>query len=297
MSDIQALLRSDNFKQSIQTRQAISAEDAAKFVSMFETAVRKNPDLLSCSPKSIELAAHKLADLGLSPVDTFSQIYLYYRWNSNTRCNECVIDVGWRGMCTLAYKLCQISIESDVIFNGDHFQCEKGTTPMLRHVIDINADRSESNVAGVYAKATLPNGLQKYEIMTKLQTDGIKKISIEKNKKLTPAWANFYTEMARKTVVKRLCKQLNEHEKINRIIDLENEDDYFNDARDSSADNSKTASQRLTDKIKANLGKQPPALAHEEKVTLDDTFALDGDEDFLPAAELPQEYLKKEAAL
>lgn len=276
-ADIQTLLRSEKFKKSIQERQSISIEDAAKFVSMFETAVRKNQKLLTCSPKSIELAAHKLADLGLSPVDTFNQVYLYHRWNDNVKSNECVIDVGWRGMCVLAHKLCNISIESDVIFKGEVFQCEKGTLPLLRHVIDINADRSDSSVVAVYAKATLPNGLQKYEIMTKNQIEVIKQISMKKNKGLTPAWENFYTEMARKTVVKRLCKQLNELEKINTIIDLEQEEDYFHE--NSQPDTSKTAAQRLTDRIKSNIQKSNgpnhphvsnfPHLTHEEKASLD----------------------------
>lgn len=296
MSDIKTLLRSDAFKQSIQERQAISPEDAAKFVSMFESAVRKNPDLLSCSPKSIELAAYKLADLGLSPVDTFNQVYLYYRWNNTVKSNECVIDVGWRGLCTLAYKLCGISIESEVIFGGETFQCEKGTIPVLRHVIDINAVRSEDNMVAVYAKATLPGGIQKYEIMTKLQTDGIKKISIEKNKKMTPAWANFYTEMARKSVVKRLCKQLNELEKINRIIDLESEEDYFDDAKPHSQDASKTAAQKLSDRIRSNVQKERIALAHEEKVVLD--VQWQEEDEVLLDSGLPDEYApRQEAAL
>ncbi|MFY4731386.1 recombinase RecT [Nitrospira sp. BLG_2] len=283
MNDIQALLQSDKFKLSIQQRQALSPEDAAKFVSMFESAVRKNQKLLTCSPKSIELAAHKLADLGLTPVDTFNQIYLYHRWNDTVKSNECVIDVGWRGYATLAYKLCGTSIESDVVFEDEGFQCEKGTTTILSHRVNIFADRSEGKVVAAYAKATLPSGMVKYEIMTKLQIEVIKKISIEKNKKLTPAWVNFYTEMARKSVVKRLCKQLNELEKINSIIELENEEDYF---ESEPIDTSKTAAQRLTDRIKSNIQSKSsaaPAISHEERATLDASWReFEEGEELLP---------------
>lgn len=287
MSDIKELLRSDSFQASIETRLALPKEEAVKFVKMFESAVRRSPKLLLCSAKSIELAAHKLADLGLSPIDTFNQVYLIPKGN------ECTIDIGWRGLCVLAHKIGGVKVLSEVVYEGDTFTLEKGDTQKIAHKIDIMADRSESKMMAVYAIASLPDGTKKIEIMNKKQVDGIKAIAFKRNRSDTPAWTDFYTEMARKTVVKRLCKQLNEVDGIARIIDIDQDENYFDGANSDAIDPSKTAAQRLTDRIKCNLQKQPEALAHEEKVTLDEKWQDEEEGEFLPVHELPEEYVFK----
>jgi len=284
---VQELLRSPSFKQSIEIRLAGSEDDTLRFIKMFESSVRKNPKLLECTPKSIELAAYKLADIGLSTVDTYKQLYLKPEWNSELRAKECVIDVMWRGLCVLAFKLGGVAIQSDVVFEGDFFECEKGAAQRLEHKINLTADRSESKMVAVYAIATYPNGSQKIEVMNKQQTDFIKAIAVARNKKESPAWKDFYTEMARKTVVKRLCKQLNEFPEISALADIDSDTSYFDNNAADPEQQSKTASQRLTDRIRNNVQKKVPA----EPIVVN--WQEEDEEELIPA-ELPPEYVYQE---
>ena len=129
--------------------------------------------------------------------------------------NEVYIYEGYGGKLTYtpSYKgLRKMAIErsvkpvkqiiSKVIYEGDELDEEfiNGESH-LHYKSKFGAKR---NMIGVFAVCTFESGEEIYEIMTMDDINAIKAKS-----KNSGAWRDFFSEMAKKAVVRRLCKQLN----------------------------------------------------------------------------------------
>jgi recombinational DNA repair protein RecT len=111
---------------------------------------------------------------------------------------------GYRGLISLARRSGQLkSIEARVVYANDTFGIEYGTSPFLKHVPNLTGDPGP--LVLVYAVARLVDGGEQVEVMTKVQVDAIR--SRSRAGKSGP-WVTDYDEMARKTVVRRICKYL-----------------------------------------------------------------------------------------
>lgn len=64
---------------------------------------------------------------------------------------------------------------------------------------------SDKPIIGVFAVCQYKDGGMVYEVMSKADVEGCRKSSKAKN---SPAWSAFWSEMAKKTVLRRLCKNL-----------------------------------------------------------------------------------------
>jgi recombination protein RecT len=112
--------------------------------------------------------------------------------------------IGYRGLIDLARRSGQISrIEAHPAYEKDRFKIQFGLNPILEHEPDLSGDPGPMIL--VYAVAELRDGTKQVEVMTKKQVDGIRARS--KAGKSGP-WVTDYDEMAKKTVVRRLCKYL-----------------------------------------------------------------------------------------
>lgn len=65
---------------------------------------------------------------------------------------------------------------------------------------------SDKPIIGVFAVCQYMDGGMVYEVMSKTDVESCRKSSKAKN---SPAWASFWSEMAKKTVLRRLCKSIN----------------------------------------------------------------------------------------
>jgi len=73
---------------------------------------------------------------------------------------------------------------------------------------------NDGEIIGAFAVCLFADGGVQYEIMTKTEIDTVRRKSKASN---SPAWKDFYGEMARKSVMKRLCKNIDiEFEKPNQ---------------------------------------------------------------------------------
>ena len=128
--------------------------------------------------------------------------------------NEVYIYKGYGGKLTYtpSYKgLRKMAIERSVkpvkqimakiIYEGDELDEEfiNGESH-LRYKSKFGAKR---NPIGCFAVCTFQDGTEIYEIMTKDETDAVKAKS-----RNSGAWKDFETEMMKKAVTRRLCKQL-----------------------------------------------------------------------------------------
>lgn len=161
-------------------------------------AAGRTPALLKCTPASLLNSVMQAAQVGLEPGSALGEAYLVpYK-------DTCQLIIGYRGLISLARRSGQIvSIEAHVVHERDKFSCRYGLNPTLEHEPDWSADPGD--VIAVYAVAKLKDGGTQVEVMTRAQVDAIRARSKASG---SGPWVSDYAEMARKTVVRRLCKYL-----------------------------------------------------------------------------------------
>lgn len=169
------------------------------FIRAVIMAMRQTPALRDCDPASIVLATAQACSLGLTPNTPLGLSYLVPYGTT------CQLIPGYKGLVRLAIQSGEVkAIDARVVYGFDTFEMEYGLDEKLVHKPG-DGDRVEANVKGAYAIAKLANGERKFEWMTKAEIDGIRARS--KAGKSGP-WVTDYTEMARKTAIRRLCKGL-----------------------------------------------------------------------------------------
>ncbi len=167
------------------------------------TAISSNPRLLECTRESLALALIEAGQLGLEPNGVMGQAYLVPYFNGKTKKYEAQFQVGYRGLIDLARRSGEVAkIEARVVREGDHFEYEYGLTPKLVHRPDPSGN---GEITHVYAIAWLRDADPIFEVMTRDQVEAIRRRSKAAD---SGPWVTDYEAMARKTVVKRLCKYL-----------------------------------------------------------------------------------------
>ena len=159
--------------------------------------LRTNPMLLNCQPASLMNAVVKASQLGLEVGGALGHAYLVpYK-------TEATLIIGYRGLIALARRSGEIqSITAHVVHANDVFELEFGLNEKLRHVPSLD---DPGAVTHAYAIAKLMGGGVQYDVMTRAEIEAIRKRSRAGN---SGPWVSDYEEMARKTVVRRLCKYL-----------------------------------------------------------------------------------------
>lgn len=171
---------------------------AERVLKIAIAAVARTPKLLECNPQSVYSAVHSAGQLGLEAGSPLGHAYLVpFK-------SECQLIIGYRGLIDLARRSGQIvSIEAHVVREKDEYEIEFGIDPKLRHRPFLGGDAGKMVL--VYAVAKLKDGGVQSEVMTKADVDAIRKRSRASD---SGPWVTDYDEMARKTVVRRLCKYL-----------------------------------------------------------------------------------------
>ena len=169
-----------------------------RMIQVSAAAITKSPNLLACSKLSVLTAVMKAAELGLDCSGTLGSAYLVpYK-------SDCQLVIGYRGMIDLARRSGQVrSIEARVAYEGEEFTVELGTEPRIVHRPNVDDKPGAFRLA--YAVAKLAGGGTQFEVMNKVQVDAIRQASPGRDK---DPWRLHYGEMARKTVIRRLCKFL-----------------------------------------------------------------------------------------
>lgn len=179
---------------------------AERMIRVVMTAVQRTPELLECSQMSLIGSIIQASQLGLEPDGVQGQAYLVPFKNKHTGQKECQLIPGYRGLMTLARRSGEIAdVMAEVVYENDKFTFSKGLEPKLEHVPTMDADPGK--MIGAYAvaffkdKDTRPH----FEFMWKGQIDGI--MARSKASNFGP-WKTDYEAMAKKTVVRQLCKWL-----------------------------------------------------------------------------------------
>lgn len=214
------------------------------------TYCQKNPRVFECSKESIAKCLMDCASLGLLPDGTLGTAYLVpYK-------TTCTLIIGYRGMIELARRSGELTkIEARVVREGDVFDIEFGTSAKLRHVPDFKGD-PDRPIMAVYATATFHNGETQAEVMSIGEVEAIRKRSRAAD---SGPWVSDFAEMAKKTVVRRICKYLPLTPELASAFEAEDRE-IIQDADATITDKPKTKAAQLAKQLES----KPAAPVQEQ---------------------------------
>lgn len=164
-------------------------------------AVSTTPAIAQCTPASIFRAAVRGFWLGLEPNGPLAEGYLVPFNNHGTK--EAQFMPSYRGLISLSRRSGEIStVYACEVCQHDEFDATNGTARTLTHRPQWFGDRGEG--IGYYAVFTTRDGASDFEIMSKADIDKVRASSKAKD---SGPWVQWYDEMAKKTVIKRLLKR------------------------------------------------------------------------------------------
>ena len=181
-----------------------------RFISATKTALLTVPGLVNCEPQSVILACMRCAADGLVPDGRKAVLVV----GKSKRGNQWVdIAQYWQmaqGLQDIVFRTGKVvRLESRVVREHDAFDLTYGSQASITHK-PRPADRGD--IIGVYAIATFTGGEhQLIEWMDRAEVDDIMRRSKSWNReKQEPSgpWRTDYSEMARKTVMRRIIKYL-----------------------------------------------------------------------------------------
>jgi recombination protein RecT len=171
---------------------------ADRMLRVITSAVSKTPDLQVCDPKSIVLAAAQAFALGLEPNTALGLGYLVPFKGT------CTFIPGYRGLQRLAVQSGEVQIiQARAVYKRDAFEVHYGTSPRIEHSPYLEGDHGP--LIAVYAVAIMKSGVPAFDVMTIGEVNAIRDRSKSAG---NGPWVSDFDEMAKKTVIRRLCKTL-----------------------------------------------------------------------------------------
>lgn len=176
-------------------------------------AVTENPELLKCTPVSFLAALRHLGQIGLPFSGPGALAHLVPFGH------KVVPIVNYRGLASLARRSGLVRrIEARVVCEKDKFDVSYGSRQHITHKPHIGADRGR--IIAAYAIGELRDGSCQIEVMSR---DEIEKIKNRSRAGGRGPWATDFSEMSRKTVLRRLLKYLPSIGDIEQVTQTEND--------------------------------------------------------------------------
>jgi len=164
-------------------------------------AIATTPAIAECTTTSIFLSTIKAFTLGLEPNGALAEGYLIPFTNKGIK--TAVFMPSYRGLINIARRSGDITtLYAASVFENDNFKITLGDDKRLEHEPDMFSDRGDTN--GYYAAYKTKTGDIDFEVMT---IDEIEKVRNTSKAKDSGPWRDWYDEMAKKTVIKRLLKR------------------------------------------------------------------------------------------
>lgn len=188
----------------------------------------KNSYLAGADKTSILMAVLNVAQINLTLNPALKLAYLVPRRVHGNL--ECVLEPSYQGLVKLATDTGSVkSLYAHCIYENDLFKQSLGTNPEIIHEPTL---KDRGKMTGVYAVAILQDGNKQIEVMSIEDVVDIRNTSesykaFEKGKSSSCIWDDYFDEMSRKTVIKRLCKYLPKTEmwdKLSKAIEILDED-------------------------------------------------------------------------
>lgn len=194
---------------------------AERLTQVALACITRTPKLLKCTPTSLLQAVMQCAEMGLEPGSALGEVYLVPFGDQVT------VIPGYRGLVSLARRSGAVTdIESAVVREGDKFKYERGISLVLKHRPLLDGDQDRKIVA-VYMVAHLKGTTRPHvEVMS---IDDVNRIRARSRSSQDGPWVTDFSEMARKTVVRRGVKMLPMSVHMARAIEIDDDDEDFSE--------------------------------------------------------------------
>lgn len=191
-------------------------DKAAKFTA---TAVKVANDykLRECHPNSILDACINVAQLGLDLSPNMAHAYLVpFKAKKEAKVASVQLIVSARGYTALLART-GWSIKSFIVTESDEFDYRMdGFEDVITFVKDLDTPDAKFRYAVAMAKS--PNGELFVEVMNNSQIDKHRLVSSNQDGAKSGVWLDWFDEMAKKTVIKKLVKKLPIGEQIADVV-------------------------------------------------------------------------------
>lgn len=176
------------------------------FTRIILTEVQRTPKLLQCDQMTLLGSLMLAAQLGLEPGQPLGLSYLIPYWNGKRKVFEAQFQIGAEGYRELVYRSGKVStIQARIVYEKDDFEVSLGTNGFWRHK---PSDEVSEGWTHVYAVAKLANGSDLFDYMSRAHVLHHRDRYAKGWDKPGSAWITNEAEMGRKTIMKRLAKQL-----------------------------------------------------------------------------------------
>lgn len=205
----------------------VNEQTFLKEASFALQAFNKNAYLNKATTASKLNAVMNVAQTGLSLNPVTKYAYLVPRYTGGNI--ECVLEPSYQGLVKLVTDTGSArNVYCFPVYEGDIFEETLGTTIEIKHV----PKRESTKIKLFYAVAILHDGSKQVEVMTIEQINEIRDKSdsykaFVNGKAKSAIWDTNYSEMGRKTVIKRIVKYLpktDQYERLATAIELDNSD-------------------------------------------------------------------------
>lgn len=176
-----------------------------RFKRVVVTALNSSPDLARADRRSLFTACIRAAQDGLYPDGREAALVIFNSKDRKT--GEWKKLVQYMPMVAGILKRLRnsgelASISANVVFSNDKFDYELGDNPRIEHKPCLG---ERGQPIGVYAIAKLTNGETQREVMSYGEVEKVRAVSRAKDE---GPWVQWWEEMARKSVIRRLSKRL-----------------------------------------------------------------------------------------
>lgn len=229
-------------------------------------AVRNNPKLGQCPPAELLGAMVRCFQMGLMPEPHGHVALIPFK-------DKITVAPTFKGLIHLAVSTgVAKQVDAYSVDEADHFEVIQGTDGHIVHRVSFPPTKT---IVAYYAVAKLASGEKKFLAMAKTEIEDVAK------KSSNPIWKSHFSEMAKKTVIKRLFKTLPLSKKVAYALQendfgpgsntetamaaniIPRQEIYAESQRRLSHDNSSDRRSRLLDTISRNIQIAGPEVASQ----------------------------------
>ena len=128
----------------------------------------------------------------------------------------CQLIIDWKGLVKLAKQSGEVSImRPDIVCENDYFTWKNG---VVDHEIDFKQPRGE--IVAAYSYVKTKDGEDDYEVLTLEEIDKVRNTSKTKN---SGPWVDFFSEMCKKTAVRRHSKRLTLSPEFTKAVEIDDQ--------------------------------------------------------------------------
>ena len=219
-------------------------ESKIRLIRVALSTFRTTPKLHQCTPGSIISSLMKAFKLGLEPGSLQGAHLVSYG-------TECTLIVGFRGLLQILYRNGSIThAEAEVVRDNDDWgQSMDGFT---HHFDPFATNEARGDVVGAWCRLHMTSGLKPVTCMNREDLEAVRGCSAAWARGGSGPWADWPTEMAKKSCVIRACKLLDLNPEERQVLY-----EAGGDGEPPVLESSRPAHHSLRDVMEADDDEQP----------------------------------------